>query len=692
MGTRNKNNKPKTQFLCKMTTHGYTSRYFQKIHIFLLTSRFQGVIILLALWYCECQISVLKEVIIIMKKKQFKTESQKLLDMMINSIYTHKEIFLRELISNASDAIDKLYFRSLTDTSVSINRGDYAIWLSADKDARTLTISDNGCGMSAEELEKNLGTIAKSGSFDFKRDNDQGENVDIIGQFGVGFYSAFMVADKIAVRSKQYGAESASVWESTGVDGYTVTECDKDSFGTEITLHIKEDGEDEKYSEFLEEYRLRGLIKKYSDYIRYPIKMSVTRNEKKEGAEDEYEEVTKTEVLNSMVPLWKKPQSEVSDEEYRHFYSDKFYDFEAPAKVITQKSEGTATYTALMFIPAHAPYNYYTKDYEKGLELYSSGVMIMEKCADLLPDYFSFVQGLVDSSDLSLNISREMLQHDRQLKVMAKAIEKKIKSELEKMMSADRSKYEKFFDAFGIQLKFGLYSDFGSHKDVLKDLVLFRSSKEKKYVSLKEYVSSMSEEQKAIYYAPGESIERIEILPQVEAVKEKGYEVLYLTDDVDEFALKVLANYEGKEFKNVTAEALDISTAEEKEAIKKENEASEELLNYMKDSIGKVSAVRFTNTLKKHPVCLSSEGELSVEMEKVLKRMPGAEDDAPKANVVLEINSTHPVAEKIRALYESDKEKVAKYAKILYSEACLIGGVAIEDPLELTELISELMI
>ena len=675
-----------------MTTSGYTHRYFQKIHIFLLTSRFQGVIIHLALRYRECQIGILKEVIIIMKKKQFKTESQKLLDMMINSIYTHKEIFLRELISNASDAIDKLYFRSLTDTSVSINRGDYAIWLSADKDARTLTISDNGCGMSTEELEKNLGTIAKSGSFDFKRDNDQGENVDIIGQFGVGFYSAFMVADKITVCSKQYGAESASVWESTGVDGYTVKECDKDSFGTEITLHIKEDGEDEKYSEFLEEYRLRGLIKKYSDYIRYPIKMSVTRNEKKEGTEDEHEEVTKTEVLNSMVPLWKKPQSEVSDEEYRRFYSDKFYDFEAPAKVITQKSEGTATYTALMFIPAHAPYNYYTKDYEKGLELYSSGVMIMEKCADLLPDYFSFVKGLVDSSDLSLNISREMLQHDRQLKVMAKAIEKKIKSELEKMMSADRSKYEKFFDAFGIQLKFGLYSDFGSHKDVLKDLVLFRSSKEKKYVSLKEYVSSMSEGQKAIYYAPGESIERIEILPQVEAVKEKGYEVLYLTDDVDEFALKVLANYEGKEFKNVTAETLDISTDEEKEAIKKENESSEELLNYMKDAIGKVSAVRFTNTLKKHPVCLSSEGELSVEMEKVLKRMPGAEDDAPKANVVLEINSTHPVAEKIRALYESDKEKVAKYAKILYSEACLIGGVAIEDPLELTELISELMV
>jgi len=627
-----------------------------------------------------------------MKKKQFKTESQKLLDMMINSIYTHKEIFLRELISNASDAIDKLYFRSLTDTDISISKGDYAIWLSADKAARTLTISDNGCGMSKEELENNLGTIAKSGSFDFKRDNDQGESVDIIGQFGVGFYSAFMVADKITVRSKQYGEDTASIWESSGVEGYTIGECDKDSFGTEIVLHIKEDTEDEKYSEFLEEYRIRGLVKKYSDYIRYPIKMTVTRNEKKEGTENEYEEVSKTEVLNSMVPLWKKPQSEVTDEEYKNFYSEKFYDFEAPAKVITQKSEGTATYTALMFIPSHAPYNYYTKDYEKGLELYSSGVMIMEKCADLLPDYFSFVKGLVDSSDLSLNISREMLQHDRQLKVMAKAIEKKIKSELEKMQSADRDKYEKFFDAFGVQLKFGLYSDFGMHKDILQDLVMFKSSKENKYVTLKEYTSSMTEEQKAIYYACGESIERIEMLPQVEAVKEKGYEVLYLTDDVDEFALKVLNTYDGKEFKNVTAEALDISTDEEKEAIKKENESAEEMLNYMKESIGKVSAVRFTNTLKKHPVCLSSEGDLSVEMEKVLKKMPGAEDDAPKANVVLEINSTHPVAEKLKALYGEDKEKLSKYAKILYSEACLIGGVAIENPVELTELISELMV
>ena len=627
-----------------------------------------------------------------MKKKQFKTESQKLLDMMINSIYTHKEIFLRELISNASDAIDKLYFRSLTDTEISIGKSDYAIWISADKTARTLTISDNGCGMSKDELENNLGTIAKSGSFDFKRDNDQGENVDIIGQFGVGFYSAFMVADKITVRSKQYGNSEASIWESEGVDGYRIGECDKESFGTEIVLHIKEDSDDEKYSDYLEEYKIRSLIKKYSDYIRYPIKMTVTRNEKKEGTENEYEEVSKTEVLNSMIPLWKKAQSEVTDEEYNNFYSEKFYDFEEPLKVITQKSEGTATYTALMFIPSHAPYNYYTKDFEKGLELYSSGVMIMEKCSDLLPDYFSFVKGLVDSSDLSLNISREMLQHDRQLKVMAKSIEKKIKSELEKLMKQDREKYEKFFDAFGIQLKFGLYSDYGMHKDTLQDLVMFKSSKEGKYVTLKEYTSSMKEEQKAIYYACGESVERIEMLPQVESVKEKGYEVLYLTDDVDEFALKMLGKYDDKEFKNVTTEALDIATDEEKEAIKKENESAEEMLKLMKESIEKVSAVKFTNTLKKHPVCLTSEGDLSVEMEKVLKRMPGAEEGAPTATVVLEINSAHPIANKLKALYEEDKDKLSKYAKILYSEACLISGVGIDNPVELTELISELMV
>ena len=500
-----------------------------------------------------------------MKKKQFKTESKKLLDMMIGSIYTHKEIFLRELISNASDALDKLYFRSLTDSSVALSRSDYAINISVDKNERVLKISDNGCGMTAEELENNLGTIAKSGSFEFKRDNGAVEDVDVIGQFGVGFYSAFMVADRIRVRSKVYGAEIGHVWESEGADGYTVDECVKENFGTEITLYIKEDGEEEKYSEFLEEYRIRGLVKKYSDYIRYPIKMAITRSKKKEDSE-EYESVTEIETLNSMVPLWKRAASDVSADEYKAFYTEKFYDFEAPARVISQKSEGTATFTALMFIPQHAPFNYYTKEYEKGLELYSSGVMIMEKCADLLPDYFGFVRGLVDSSDLSLNISREMLQHDRQLKVMAKAIEKKIKSELEKMMASERDKYEKVFDAFGLQLKYGLYSDYGMHKDVLQDLLLFHSSGEGKYVSLKEYVDGMKSEQKDIYYAAGESIERIEMLPQVEAVKAKGFEVLYLTDDVDEFALKMLGKYADKEFKNVTAEALDLATEDEKES------------------------------------------------------------------------------------------------------------------------------
>ena len=626
-----------------------------------------------------------------MKKKQFKTESKKLLDMMIGSIYTHKEIFLRELISNASDAIDKLYFRSLTDTSVALGKGDYAIELSYDKDARTITLSDNGCGMTAEEMENNLGTIAKSGSYDFKRDNDETEGVDIIGQFGVGFYSAFMVADKITVTSRAYGADTAHVWESEGAEGYTIAECEKASHGTEIVLHIKEDGEDEKYSEFLEEHRLRGLIKKYSDYIRYPIKMEVTKYKKKEGTDD-YESGLEIETLNSMVPLWKKERSEVSDEEYRAFYTDKFYDYEAPALTIAQKLEGAVTYTALLFIPSHAPFNYYTKDYEKGLELYSSGVMIMEKCADLLPDYFGFVRGLVDSSDLSLNISREMLQHDRQLKVMAKALEKKIKSELEKMLNTSREKYEKFFEAFGLQLKYGVYSDYGMHKDMLQDLLLFKSSGERKYVTLKEYTDAMSESQKEIYYAAGETVEKIEMLPQVESVKARGYEVLYLTDEIDEFAIKVLGKYADREFKNVTAEALDLASEDEKEALKRENDSAEEMLAAIKEAIGKVNAVRFTTSLAKHPVCLSTEGDISLEMEKTLSKMPGADAMAPKANTVLEINMNHPIAEKLKSLYESDKERLEKYAKILYAEACLIGGVALENPAELTELISELMV
>ena len=610
--------------------------------------------------------------------------------MMINSIYTHKEIFLRELISNASDAVDKLYFKSLTDTSIPLSKSDYAIWLTADKANRTLTVSDNGIGMTEAELETNLGTIAKSGSFDFKRDNKEQDGVDIIGQFGVGFYSAFMVASKITVKSKPYGSSTAYVWESEGASGYTIEECDKETFGTEITLYIKEDTEDEKYSDFLEEYRIRGLVKKYSDYIRYPLKMETTNHRPKEGSEGEYETVREVETLNSMIPLWKKSASEVTEEEYASFYTDKFYDYEKPLRTITQKSEGTATYSALMFIPSHAPFNYYTKDFERGLELYSSGVMIMEKCSDLLPDYFGFVRGVVDSSDLSLNISREMLQHDRQLKIMAKAIEKKIKSELEKMMESDREAYEKFFDAFGVQLKYGLYADYGMHRDVLVDLILFKSS-EGKLVSFKEYVANMKDEQKVIYYAAGESEAKIAMLPQVEAVKSRGFEVLYLTDDVDEFALKMLGKYDDKEFKSVTAEALDLASEDEKKKIEEANRGAEDMLKFMKESIGSVEAVKFSANLTKHPVCLSSEGELSVEMEKVLKRMPGAEG-APEAKIVLEINHSHPITEKLFSLFASDKDTLAKYAKILYSEACLIGGVSIENPGEFAELISSLMI
>ena len=624
-----------------------------------------------------------------MKKKQFKTESKKLLDMMINSIYTHKEIFLRELISNASDALDKLYFNSLTDDSIVQARSEYAINISADKAAGTLTISDNGCGMSAEELENNLGTIAKSGSFDFKKEGNAAEDVDIIGQFGVGFYSAFMVADRITVYSKPYGNEVGHVWESAGVNGYTIEECDLKNHGTTVILQIKVDTEDEKYSDFLEEYRLRSLVKKYSDYIRYPIRMPVTRSKKAEGSEDAVE-YTEIETLNSMVPIWKRSASEVSEEEYKSFYRDKFYDFEAPAKVIVQKSEGTATYTALMFIPQHAPYNYYTKEYEKGLELYSSGVMIMERCPDLLPDHFGFVRGLVDSQDLSLNISREMLQHDRQLKLISKAIEKKIKGELEKMLNTDRSKYEKLFDVFGLQLKFGVYTDFGIHKDMLKDLLLFHSSNDNKYVTLKEYVEGMKCEQTAIYYATGESMEKIQLLPQVEAVRERGYEVLYLTDEVDEFALKVLGKYDDKEFKNVTAEALELGTEEEKERAKSANEDNAELLSFIKDAVGKISEARFTASLKNHPACLSSEGELTLGMEKVLSKMPGT-TDAPKANLVMEISTEHPIADKLKKLYSEDRETLKKYAKLLFAQSCLIAGVGVDDTAELCGLISELM-
>ena len=630
-----------------------------------------------------------------MAKKQFKTESKKLLDMMVNSIYTHKEIFLRELISNASDAIDKLYFRSLTDDTVKLTHSDYEIRLSVDKNARTLTIADNGCGMSKDELENNLGTIAKSGSFDFKNnpENKNGEQIDIIGQFGVGFYSAFMVADKITVESRVYGSDEAYCWESSGADGYTINPCEKETAGTVITICLKADTDDEKYSDYLEEYRLRSLIKKYSDYIRYPIRMLTEHSHLKEGSENEFETVTEDETLNSMVPLWKKSASEVTEEEYAQFYQDKYFDYEAPLKVIRQKAEGTSNFEALMFIPAHAPFDYYSKDFEKGLQLYSSGVLIMEKCKDLLPDHFSFVRGLVDSSDLSLNISREMLQQDRQLRIIAKALEKKIANELSKMLENDREKYEQFFKAFGSQLKWGIYSSYGSNKDMLQDLILFKSSFEGKYATLKEYVSRVKDGQDKIYYAYGDTVEKIALLPQVESVIGHGYEVLYLTDDIDEFALQMLHTYSEKEFLNVCKENLDLADDEEKEKLKTENEQSSEMFSFMQASIGDdVSKVQFTNTLQNHPVSLSSEGNVSVGMEKILNKMPGAEDQHIKAEIVLEININHPLAAKLKELFKNDKDRLATYSKILFAQARLVSGMSLDNPAEISSLVCDLML
>lgn len=627
-----------------------------------------------------------------MRTKQFKAESKKLMDMMINSIYTHKEIFLRELISNASDALDKLYFKSLTDSSVGLNREDFVIRLEADKESRTLKVIDNGCGMTEEELESNLGTIAKSGSFNFKQDNEKTEDVDIIGQFGVGFYSAFMVSDSVTVESKPYGAEKAYKWSSKGAEGYTVEECDKADFGTVVTLHIKPDTDDENYSKYLEQYTIESLVKKYSDYIRHPIKMTVEERRPKEGSDGEYETVSVDKTLNSQVPIWKKNKNEVTDEEYNSFYTDKFFDYEAPLKVIHAKTEGTATYSALLFIPKHAPFDYYTKDYEKGLQLYSKGVLIMDKCKDLLPDYFSFVKGLVDSEDLSLNISREMLQHDAQLKLIAKTVEKKIKSELEKMLNNERETYEEFFKTFGIQLKFGVYNSYGMNKDQLKDLLLFTSSFEKKPVTLKEYVGRLKDGQDKIYYACGETADKIEMLPQTERVKEKGYEILYLTEYVDEFCVKMLGEYDGKQFLNICDEKLDLDTDEEKTELKEKNEENKELLEKIKDALeGGVSEVRFTNKLKNYAVCLTSEGNLSLEMEKVLNSMPT--EQKVKADVALEINASHPIAEKLKAIFESgDEEQLKAYAKLLYAQGCLISGVSVKDPAELSRLISDLMV
>lgn len=624
-----------------------------------------------------------------MEKKQFKAESKKLLDMMINSIYTHKEIFLRELISNASDAIDKQYYHSLQGQG-GLAREEYKIRIDIDKENRILRISDNGCGMSKEELEDNLGTIAKSGSLDFKSENEKKDDVEIIGQFGVGFYSAFMVSDNVTVESRKHGEETAYRWTSTGAEGYSIEECSKESAGTVITLHIKEDTEEENYSEFLEEYKISSIVRKYSDYIRYPIVMDMTSSRLKEGTEDEYEEYTEEKQLNSMVPLWRKNKNEITREEYDSFYSEKFFDWEKPLHIIHSKTEGQVTYDALMYIPAHAPFDYYSKDYVKGLQLYSNGVLIMDKCEDLLPDYFSFVKGLADSADLSLNISREVLQHDYVLKAIAKNLEKKIKAELKKLLNSNREDYEKFFKAFGLQLKYGLYSDYGMHKDVLQDLVMFHSSKENKLVTLEEYVSRMAEGQETIYYACGETVDKIDMLPQTEAVKDKSFEILYLTDDVDEFALKMLREYESKSFTNICNDKLDLDTDEEKEAISKENEEAKGLLDSMKEAIGEgVSAVRFTNSLKNHPVCLTSEGEISLEMEKVFNAMPN--DNKVKAQTVLDINVNHPVAARLKEIYANEPEKVEKYAKILYAQARLIGGLTVDNPTELSNLICDLM-
>lgn len=627
-----------------------------------------------------------------MQTKEFKAESKRLLDMMINSIYTHKEIFLREIISNASDAIDKLYFKSLTDTSVGMKKSDFAINIAIDKENRTLTVSDNGIGMTEEDLENNLGTIANSGSFAFKKDNDLGDDVDIIGQFGVGFYSTFMVAKEVTVVTKAFGSDQAYKWTSDGVEGYTIEECDKpDGVGTTITLKLKDDTDDEKYSTYLDQYQIQSLVKKYSDYIRFPIRMEVEHTHyNEEGKEPEVHKAIET--LNSMTPIWKKNKSELKDEDYNNFYMEKFGDYEPPIAHIHSKNEGVATYDALLYIPARAPFDYYSKDYEKGLQLYSSGVMIMEKCADLLPDWFSFVKGVVDSEDLSLNISRELLQQDRQLKIIAKNLEKSIKNELAKLLKNDREKYEKFYSVFGLQFKFGIYQSYGAANETLKDLLMFPSSFDGRNVTLKEYVSRMKEDQKEIYYACGETKERIEMLPQLEKIKDKGYEVLYFTQDVDEFAIKVMINYDGKPFKSISDADLDLDTEEEKEEAKKLDEENKDMFTFMQEAIAdKVKTVRLSKKLKTHPVCLSSDGSITIEMEKVLNAMPQNDGNKVKAEKALEINPNHPIFEKLKDLYANDKDKLKDYAKLLYDQALLIEGMSIDNPVEFANLVCELM-
>ncbi|OBZ18302.1 molecular chaperone HtpG [Bacillus sp. FJAT-27264] len=626
-----------------------------------------------------------------MAKKKFKAESKRLLEMMINSIYTQREIFLRELISNASDAIDKIYYKALADDSLVFNKEDYYIKVTADKANRTLTLTDTGIGMTAEELENNLGVIAKSGSLAFKEENEAKDGHNIIGQFGVGFYSAFMVADDVTVISKALGSSEAFKWESKGADGYTIEPADKDSVGTEITLKIKANTEEDQYDEYLEEYRLKSIIKKYSDFIRFPIKMDITTSQPKADSENEFEEISEEQTVNSMVPIWRKNKNELTDEDYNNFYAEKRYGFDQPLKHIHISADGAVVYNAILFIPENTPFDYYTKEYEKGLELYSNGVLIMDKCSDLLPDYFSFVKGMVDSEDLSLNISRELLQHDRQLTLIAKNIKNKIKSQLQSLLKDEREKYDQFYSAFGRQLKFGVYNDYGMHKDTLQDLLMFYSSTEKKLVTLDEYVARMPEDQKYIYYAAGESVARIEKLPQTELVADKGYEILYFTDDIDEFAIKMITSYKEKEFRSVSSGDLGIETdAADKPTDAEENE-NKELFEAMKGILsGKVKDVKASKRLKTHPVCLSTEGELTIEMEKILKSMPNGQE--VQADKVLEININHEVFQSLKTASDNDKEKLSLYTNLLYNQALLIEGLQVGDPVQFTNDICKIMV
>ncbi len=626
-----------------------------------------------------------------MAKKQFKAESKRLLDLMINSIYTHKEIFLRELISNASDAIDKSYYKSLTDSSISFNKDDFYIRLSVDKENRTLRISDTGIGMTKEELESNLGTIAKSGSLDFKENNEAKDGIDIIGQFGVGFYSAFMVSDEVTVISKAMNSDSAYKWQSAGADGYTVEACEKDSVGTDITLKIKNNTDDENYDDYLDEYSIKALVKKYSDFIKYPIKMNIKKRRLKEGSDKDYEEYFEDETLNSMVPIWRRNKSELTSEDYETFYQDKRFGYDKPLKYIHASVEGMTSYNAILYIPAKAQYDYYTKEFEKGLELYSNGVLIMTKCSDLLPDYFSFVQGLVDSADLSLNISRELLQHDRQLQFIAKKIKEKIKSELLSMQKDEREKYVQFFESFGRTLKYGLYQEWGSNKEILQDLIMFYSSTEKKLVTLDEYISRMKEDQKYIYYATGENTDKISKLPQTEVVADKGFEILYFTDEIDEFAIKMIMNYKEKEFKSVSADDLGIEADDKESKTENEKDDNTEIFSFMKDALeGKVKEVKASKRLKNHPVCLASKGELSIEMEKVLSMMPDNKGDI-QAEKILEINVNHDMFDNIKTAFSSDKEKLKKLTRVLYNQALLIEGLSIEDPVQYANDVCQLL-